>query len=559
MGFCDAWVNIVMCCVSSVQFSVHLNGQPGKSFKPLRGLRQGDPLSPYLFLIVSEVISRLLKRATDIQFLDGIQINANCHRLTHLLFTDDTLVFLKATPDNCRNLSSLLKAYYKASGQQVSLQKSTVYFSANTSVALAHELSGILEMTVVEDPGTYLGVPTMWGRLKRDALAFIKERVLAKILGWKQQFLSQVSSIFNGRSIPTDGGEINKTRVVASIIDTERRTWSEDEIRDLFSESAGAAISRIHIGDSCSPDHLFWPASKTNAYSVKLGYWWLRNSIPVMRLDHPSTSHSILPQEWAGIWKLWVPPKVKFFLWRCVRGAIATRENLFKRMSAENPCCLICLLHSESVEHMLLLCPWVQPVWFGGPLCIRIIGASISSFDDWLSHLFSLQLGSSESKSSTWEAFADANSRIHGLAPSPRNNHLCEVSWSPPPPSVLKINVDVSWRHGASSAWVGLVIHDSSRRCLEVRMMKVLASSAAMAESLVVLEGRLLAKGLNFPRVVIESDSKLVTSCLQDCSSSCAWELFPIQDRVFGWLGRLSKLAPGLGFQDQQTVRRTSL
>ncbi|KAM2146296.1 hypothetical protein ACFX1Q_003174 [Malus domestica] len=359
-------------------------------------------------------------------------------------------------------------------------------------------------MTVVEDPGTYLGVPTMWGRLKRDALAFIKERVLAKILGWKQQFLSQcwrllheleslwvkvlkdryfpqdsfftakrggraswvwssllegwdliihgsrwqVSSIFNGRSIPTDGGEINKTRVVASIIDTERRTWSEDEIRDLFSESAGAAISRIHIGDSCSPDHLFWPASKTNAYSVKLGYWWLRNSIP---------------------------------------------------------------------------------------------------------------LGSSESKSSTWEAFADANSRIHGLAPSPRNNHLCEVSWSPPPPSVLKINVDVSWRHGASSAWVGLVIHDSSRRCLEVRMMKVLASSAAMAESLVVLEGRLLAKGLNFPRVVIESDSKLVTSCLQDCSSSCAWELFPIQDRVFGWLGRLSKLAPGLGFQDQQTVRRTSL
>ncbi|RXH95452.1 hypothetical protein DVH24_007952 [Malus domestica] len=64
-----------------------------------------------------------------------------------------------------------------------------------------------------------------------------------------------------------------------------------------------------------------------------------------------------------------------------------------------------------------------------------------------------------------------------------------------------------SLRHGASSAWVGLVIRDSSRRCLEVKRMKVLASSAAMAESLVVLEGCLLAKGLNFPRVVIESDS----------------------------------------------------
>lgn len=78
-----------------------------------------------------------------------------------------------------------------ASGQQVILQKSTVYFSANTSVALAQELSGILEMSVMEDPGTYLGVPIMWGRLKCDGLAFIKERVLANILGWKQQFLSQ--------------------------------------------------------------------------------------------------------------------------------------------------------------------------------------------------------------------------------------------------------------------------------------------------------------------------------------------------------------------------------
>ncbi|KAM1493823.1 hypothetical protein PS1_025933 [Malus domestica] len=186
MGLCDAWVNTVMRCVSSVQFSMLLNGQHGKKFKPSRGVRKGDPLSPYQFFIVSEVLSRLIKRVTDLGFLDGIQLSANGPKLTHLLFTDDMLVFLKATPDNCRNMSNLLKAYNRAFGQQVSLQKSMVYFSANTLMVMAQKLSVNLEMTVVDDPGVYLGVSMVWGWSKQDALAYINDRVLAKIMGWKQ-------------------------------------------------------------------------------------------------------------------------------------------------------------------------------------------------------------------------------------------------------------------------------------------------------------------------------------------------------------------------------------
>ncbi|XP_068319422.1 uncharacterized protein [Pyrus communis] len=89
-------------------------------------------------------------------------------------------------------MSNLLKAFCLACGQQVSLQKLTVYFSTNTLVAMAQELSVNLEMPVVEDLGMYLGVPMVWGRLKRDALAYIKDRVLAKVMRWKQQFLSQL-------------------------------------------------------------------------------------------------------------------------------------------------------------------------------------------------------------------------------------------------------------------------------------------------------------------------------------------------------------------------------
>lgn len=111
-------------------------------------------------------------------------------------------------------------------------------------------------------------------------------------------------------------------------------------------------------------------------------------------------------------------------------------------------------------------------------------------------------------------------------------SHVGPTSWSPPPCSSMKINVDASWRLGATLTWVGLVIRDSNRRCLEFRRVAVQASSMVVSESLAVLEGYRLALDLNIPTVVIESDSKKVISCLQDRSSSCVWELFLIRNRT---------------------------
>lgn len=121
--------------------------------------------------------------AADLGLLDGIQLSVNRPKLTYLLFADDRLVFLKNTLDNCRNISNLLRAYCLAYGQKVSLQKSTVYFSANTPMVLAQELSATLKMLIVENSGVHLGIPAVWGQTKQYALAFIKERVLEKIMG----------------------------------------------------------------------------------------------------------------------------------------------------------------------------------------------------------------------------------------------------------------------------------------------------------------------------------------------------------------------------------------
>ncbi|KAM1344988.1 hypothetical protein FF1_034399 [Malus domestica] len=120
---------------------------PGKKFAPSRGLKQGDPLSPYLFILVREVLSRLFQEAAATNLLDGVQIGLSGPRISHLFFADDTFLFLRADKKNCRKLINILGQYCDASGQRVNVQKSSVYFGANVPKEVAVELGSILGMS----------------------------------------------------------------------------------------------------------------------------------------------------------------------------------------------------------------------------------------------------------------------------------------------------------------------------------------------------------------------------------------------------------------------------
>ncbi|CAN6676537.1 unnamed protein product [Malus baccata var. baccata] len=191
MGFDCTWRTLILGCISTVNFSILLNGQPGQKFVPSRGLRQGDPLSPYLFLLVSEVLSLLIQKGCERNQINGIQMSSSGPTVSHILFADDTLIFLKAEEDNCRHLISLIDTYCLASGQQVNKEKSSVYFGANVPVSFAQRLTDILGMVRVGEPGLYLGVPAIWGRSKKCGLAYVKGKLLGKLQGWKKASLSQ--------------------------------------------------------------------------------------------------------------------------------------------------------------------------------------------------------------------------------------------------------------------------------------------------------------------------------------------------------------------------------
>ncbi|CAL2260356.1 unnamed protein product [Prunus armeniaca] len=116
MGFHQTWVPLVMRCITSVRFTVLLNGKSGNPFKPSRGIRQGDPISPYIFILVNDVLLVMLNKAVVRGIVQGIRFSRD---------------------------------------------------------------------------GKYLGLPTMWGRSKREAMNYVKETMMGKVEGWKQKLLTQ--------------------------------------------------------------------------------------------------------------------------------------------------------------------------------------------------------------------------------------------------------------------------------------------------------------------------------------------------------------------------------
>ncbi|XP_010501979.1 PREDICTED: uncharacterized protein LOC104779321 [Camelina sativa] len=141
-GFCEKWISWVMWYVTSVQYKVLLNGQPHGSILPSRGLRQGDPLSPYLFILCTEVLIANFRKAERSKLIIGIKVSIACPAVSHLLFADDSLFFCRATKEQCEIVLGILRQYERVSGQQINFQKSSVQFGHTVDADLRDELKG---------------------------------------------------------------------------------------------------------------------------------------------------------------------------------------------------------------------------------------------------------------------------------------------------------------------------------------------------------------------------------------------------------------------------------
>ena len=114
-------------CLSSVSYAVLVNGNAKGWVKASRGLRQGDPLSPFLFTLVADVLSRMLLRAEERNLLEGFRVGRNRIRVSHLQFANDTIFFSNTCEEELQTLKSLLLVFGHISGLKVNLDKSYLF------------------------------------------------------------------------------------------------------------------------------------------------------------------------------------------------------------------------------------------------------------------------------------------------------------------------------------------------------------------------------------------------------------------------------------------------
>lgn len=144
LGFAEKWVSWILRCVSSVTYQILLNGEAKGNIIPSRGLRQGDPLSPFLFILLTEALISKLRGAEEEGRITGLKIARASPEISHLLFADDSLFFCKADVQQCAELIRIINLYGRASGQQLNPAKSSIFFGSK----VGHEAKGALKQSL---------------------------------------------------------------------------------------------------------------------------------------------------------------------------------------------------------------------------------------------------------------------------------------------------------------------------------------------------------------------------------------------------------------------------
>ncbi|XP_075654704.1 uncharacterized protein LOC142624852 [Castanea sativa] len=416
MGFHPRWVNLVMVGISSVSYSVIMNGVASGYIKPSRGIRQGDPLSPHLFLLCSEGFTALIRNAAQTNRLHGIRISRNAPRITHLLFADDSLLFCNASMEECQVIKEILCTYELASGQKVNCDKTSIFFSKNTSLETRVAIRTFLNATSSEPFEKYLGLPPIIGRGKKQAFADIKLKVQSKLNGWKGKLLSQAGKevliksvaqaipgwrllhcheslfykVFKSKYFP------NESFLEASIPSHSSYAWrSIAQCRDLLLQGSrwrvgnGTLISiwwktffidsiffsfeaeiikSIPLSIRQPSDSLIWTKNRAGTFTVRSAYF-LQKEIEeaATRNGASSSSTSRFNSFWNSVWSSLIPPKIKCFIWRACKDSLPLRTKLFDRKISNSFSCVLCNDAAESCSHLLWECSFAQAVWLEAP------------------------------------------------------------------------------------------------------------------------------------------------------------------------------------------------
>lgn len=379
--FHHVWIQRIMTCIKTVSYSFLHQGEVFGELMPQKGIRQGDPISPYIYILCAEGLSSIIKRHEEMGLIHGIKIARRAPSVSHLLFADDCYFFFKAVETEAHVMNRIIKRYEDLSGQSVNFSKSLITFSPNTSPAIRGQICGILEVRESEAPGKYLGLPMAVGRKKNEVFNFLSDRVNQKLKGWQNKSISKAGKCIllktAAQAIPnfvtgmdtfvwkipwlpcTVNGyisthmpvELENTRVSDLMVEQERK-WDDDILHDLFEDRDIQLIKKIPLSTRSFNDTWMWIFEEKREFTVKSCYRRLVGEFDMLDADF-----------WKKLWKLDLPEKICFFLWRTCRQCLPTATELVKKRVNIDSRCGWCQVGSEDAKHVLFECMFAQNVW----------------------------------------------------------------------------------------------------------------------------------------------------------------------------------------------------
>nr|KYP43190.1 Putative ribonuclease H protein At1g65750 family [Cajanus cajan] len=177
------------------KISLLWNGSTLPSFVPSRGLRQGDPLSPYLFVFCMERLALRISEMLQAGQWKPIQLSPGGLPLSHLLFADDILLFCHASEDQARLVASVLEEFSRSSGLKVNLTKSKFVSSRRVSQRRIETLEGLLGIGHTNRIGKYLGVPMTHGQPRCADFYDVMDKIQGRLAAWKSKLLNKAGKL----------------------------------------------------------------------------------------------------------------------------------------------------------------------------------------------------------------------------------------------------------------------------------------------------------------------------------------------------------------------------
>ncbi|GJZ73768.1 RNA-directed DNA polymerase, eukaryota [Tanacetum coccineum] len=403
MGFGVKWCKWVTACLKSSSISVHVNGSPTKEFMMERGVRQGDPLSPFLFILAAEGLNALLNDAVDKDILRGVRVGEDDLMVSHLQYADDTIIFGEWSRENTSNLMNVLKCFKEVAGLKINLNKSKIY-DVGVERGELDTMAHFMRCSVGEVPFTYLGLPVGVNMRRVSAWNEVIERFKSRLSEWKAKAMSfggrltlvksvlgslplyyfsmfrVPSNVINAleRNLALVGkwwwrfrieSDSHWCRVIKSIYGDDRG-WGVEGRSRLKGGGVWSDIVRVDkwVGEVIgsvgnmgvelvlirTPRGKEWKCELIQGeFSVKSLSEWIERR-------HVRREAGITKLEWNTL----VPRKVNVFIWRALNGRIPVRNDLDKKgIDLDSILCPCCENVLESVDHCLVTCEKALYIW----------------------------------------------------------------------------------------------------------------------------------------------------------------------------------------------------